>query len=148
MPGRSDRPTGDPTDVRSIAVRTEDVVTALEVKLRSATSVTLRVTPPFAPRMRARLHRAGECETEAEAAGARPVTVDPAALVDTVPPYPEPDETEAELRASGSYSPQEHYDHHRAAVEAWRESVADRLVDEVTVETPDGPHRVDVKRLG
>lgn len=46
----------DPTVVRSLAVTTGDVVAALEVNRTSDDHATLRVTPPFSARMRARLH--------------------------------------------------------------------------------------------
>lgn len=55
----------DPTVIRTVAVRSDDAVTALESNRRTGSSrgddggrVILRVTPPFHGRMRARLHRA------------------------------------------------------------------------------------------
>ena len=148
MPGRSDRPTGRPSDVRSIAVRTEDVVTALELRMRSSDRVILRLTPPYAPRMRARLHRPESEEYEGSDAADRPIHVDPESLVSAVPSYPEPDETETELRESGQYSTEAHHERHREAVAEWRATVSVRLVDHVVVDAPEGPHRVTVKRLG
>jgi hypothetical protein len=46
----------DPAVVRSIAVTSGDVVAALELTLTSDDEATLRITPPFSARMRARLH--------------------------------------------------------------------------------------------
>jgi hypothetical protein len=46
----------DPILVRSIAVTSGDVVAALELNRTSDDEATLRVTPPFSARMRARLH--------------------------------------------------------------------------------------------
>jgi len=46
----------DPTLVRSIAVTSGDVVAALELNRTSDDEATLRITPPFSARMRARLH--------------------------------------------------------------------------------------------
>ncbi|MFB6154807.1 MAG: hypothetical protein ABEJ22_02860 [Haloferacaceae archaeon] len=148
MAGRSDRPPGDPAEVRSIAVRTADVVTALELCLRSPDRTVLRLTPPYAPRMRARLHRPEAGEYDERPDGPRPTHVDPESLVAAVPPYPEPDETARDLRERGEYSTEAHHERHRAAVATWRDEVACRLVDDVVLETPDGPHRVSVTRLG
>ena len=147
MPGRSDRQNGEPTDVVSVAVHVDEVATALETNLRSPERTVLRLTPPFAPRMRARLHRpiAGEYD---DRDGVRPIHVDPAALVSSIPAYPEPDETAAELDADESYSAESHRERHQRAVDGWRSEVGDRLVDAVELDTESGPHRVDVKRLG
>jgi hypothetical protein len=147
MPGRSDRQGGEPTDVVSVAVRVEEVATALETNLRSPERTVLRLTPPFAPRMRARLHRPSDGEYD-DRAGPRPIHVDPSLLVSSVPTYPEPDETAAELDAAGGYSAETHRERHLRAVDDWRSELADRLVDAVVLDTESGPHRVGVKRLG
>lgn len=135
----------DPTKIVSLAVRAEDVVTALESTLRSGQRTVLRVTPPFSGRMRARLHRPTGGDADAVP---RPVHVSPETLVSEVPPYPEPDETEDRLRREDAYTPDAHRDAHVAAVRSWREAVREAIVDAATIETPEGPHRVDVKRLG
>ncbi|MFB6124128.1 MAG: hypothetical protein ABEJ78_11805 [Haloferacaceae archaeon] len=135
----------DPTVVAAIAVRSDDVVTALESTLRSSRRTVLRVTPPFSGRMRARLHQPSDDGADASPG---PIHVDPETLVDDVPPYPEPDATEDRLRAADAYSPEAHRDAHVAAVESWRDAVRDAIVDVATVETSEGPHRVEVKRLG
>lgn len=146
MPGRSDRPQGSPRDVTSVAVTTTDLVAALESNLRTRNHTVLRVTPPFSPRMRARLHRVsdgiGRDVTDA------PVEIDPSNLVDGVPAYPEPDETEDRLRRAGEYTPERHRDAHLEAVAAWRRRVRDGLRDAVEFETATGPHRVAVQYLG
>ncbi|MFC6988393.1 hypothetical protein ACFQJD_06180 [Haloplanus sp. GCM10025708] len=142
-----DAPSGsdDPTTVVSIAVRSEDVVTALESTLRSSQRTVLRVTPPFSGRMRARLHRPSNGDA---AESPNPIHVGPETLVEEIPPYPELDDTEDRLRREGAYSTEAHRDAHVTAVEAWRDAVRDAIVDVATVETPNGPHRVEVDQLG
>ena len=130
-----------------MAVRVDDVATALETNLRSPARTVLRLTPPFAPRMRARLHRPIDGEYD-DRDDALPVHVDPTALVSSVPPYPEPDETAEELDAGEAYSAEVHRRRHQRAVDEWRSEIADRFVDEVVLDTPNGPHRVEVKPLG
>lgn len=163
----------DPTDVRSIAVRRDELVAALEANVRRDAGTVLRVTPPFAGRMRARLHRegvgsgatgsggaGGEGDGSAAAGGggeadrgvgdeAAPVHVAPASLVEAVPPYPAPDETADELRAADEpYSRERHRERHEERVRTWRETVGERLRDRVTLPTPAGPHEVEVTVLG
>ncbi|WP_129115653.1 hypothetical protein [Halegenticoccus tardaugens] len=137
----------DPAAIRSIAVTVDDVVTALEATERSGRRVVLRITPPFYGRMRARIHvEGGEGAYEGDE---RPIHVDPRRLVDAdAPPYPEVDETVDELGARMDYSPEEHRARHVEAVERWRAAVREHLVRSVALETPDGPHEVDVKPLG
>ncbi|WP_336002365.1 hypothetical protein [Halorientalis halophila] len=138
----------DPTAIRSIAVRADDVVTALEATRRSGQDSVLRVTPPFSGRMRARLHRENASEYDEDPT---PVHVDPRDLVaDDAPAYPAPAETEDELRADPDeeYTRERHRERHTEAVGAWRESVADHVVDAVAIEAPSGPHEVDVTVLG
>lgn len=138
----------DPARLRVVAVRTEDLIAALEDRLRRDGETVLRITPPFHGRMRARLHveRAGEYADE----GPTPIHVDPRALVVEPPPYPEPAETEDELRADPEieYTTDRHRERHVAAVERWRETVRDRAVEETVVETPDGPRQVEIALLG
>lgn len=135
----------DPTDVRRIAVHLDDVVTALEANARRDEGAVLRVTPPFSGRMRARLHLAGR---EADYGDPEPLHVDPAALAPEAPPFPDPDDTADDLRAAGEYSVERHREAHADAVEAWRETVRESVVDRATVETPAGPHEVEVATLG
>lgn len=173
---------GDPTDVRAIAVRRDEVVAALEANVRRDAGTVLRVTPPFAGRMRARLHRkgtgsggAGSEDAGSEDAGSEnaggegagslaaegggaergtgdeptPVHVEPASLVEAVPPYPAPDETADELRAADEeYSRERHRERHEERVRTWRETVGERLRDRATLPTPAGPHEVEVTVLG
>lgn len=126
---------------------TADVVTALEANERRDRNAVLRVTPPFAGRMRARLHLAG-----AEGGyddDARPVHLPPERLVRDPPAFPTVDETGDELRASEEpYSRERHRERHAEAVEAWRRTVRDSLDGRATLETPAGPHEVDVNYLG
>jgi hypothetical protein len=138
----------DPRVIRSLAVTIDDVVTALEANHRRDADAVLRITPPFAPRMRARLHRAG---TEGEyPEGPRPIHVDPAALVRVVPAFPTPDDTERALRADPAvdYSAERHRERHVERVAEWRETLRERVVESVTLSLPDGDHEVVVKPLG
>ena len=131
-----------PERIRSIAVHREDVANALEATLRSDREVVLRATPPFSGRMRARLHRpTGDDGSEA-------INLDPSALVADLPSYPDPDETADRLRAAGEYTTERHHDRHAAAVEEWREAAREAVVDAVALPATDGPHRVEVNRLG
>ncbi|WP_254536295.1 hypothetical protein [Halomarina litorea] len=139
--------TPNPADVRSLAITVDDVVSAVEAR-RNGRPVVLRVTPPFHARMRARIHlAAGEGEERDDPDA---VHLDPTRLLaPSAPDYPTPAETEDRLRASDEeYTREVHHDHHREAVEAWREAVRDHLVADLTFETPDGPHTVRVKPLG
>lgn len=135
----------DPTDIRSLAVTTEDVVTALESTLRASKPAVLRVTPPFYGRMRARLHLAG---SEGPGGDGGAIHLGPTDLVDPVPAYPDPDQTEDELRQGGEYTRERHRERHLEAVEAWRERVRSAIVESLALETADGTHDVEVKRLG
>jgi hypothetical protein len=135
----------DPMAIRSIAVRADDLVTALENTLRSDGDAVVRLTPPFSGRMRARLHVTGSVpEGDPE-----PIHVDPTDLVENLPAYPEPSETEDELRADrdAEYTRERHRERHRRAVEAWREAVPECVVDEAVLDAGDGEHRVEVKLL-
>lgn len=138
-------PDDDPRRIRSLAVTTEDVVSALEANVRRDVGAVLRVTPPFNPRARARLHVAGG---EGEYGDQRPLHIDPSDLVEGTPPYPTPDSTEDRLRQAGEYTPERHREQHVEAVETWRRDVASAIVSSVTVSTADGDHAVEVKALG
>jgi len=136
--------TDDPTAIRSIAVTREDVVAALEATLRSPRTVVLRVTPPFNGRMRARVH---EAETSEFVGEGEPVNLDPRDIVADPPAYPEPGETEDELRAADDveYTTERHRDRHVEAVEEWRAEVT--ILERVALETAEGTHEVELKQL-
>jgi hypothetical protein len=141
----------DPTVVRSIAVTAEDVVTALEASRRSDRNTVLRITPPFSGRMRARLHEADVDFATGDEDSTAPIHVDPDSLVAAdAPAYPDPADTEDEIRSSPDveYSRERHRERHAAAVATWRESLPEAIVDTVTLETDAGPHDVEVTVLG
>lgn len=136
----------DPTGIRSIAVTTDDVVTALEATLRGRRETVLRITPPFEGRKRARIHVVGSRD---EYGGVAPVHVDPRRLVDEdAPAYPEVDATEDELRAADEYSRESHRERHAKAVAEWRDAVRDHLAETLALETEEGVNEVDVYGLG
>ncbi len=140
----------DPRSIRSVAVTAEDAVAAYEASERNARETVLRITPPFSGRMRARLHMPGDDP------GSDPSTIhlDPADLFDDsrLPAYPEPAETEREIRddPDSTYSTELHHDRHVEAVQQWRERAREAITDEIGIETgpPEGPHRVEVTVLG
>jgi hypothetical protein len=136
----------DPTVVRSLVVTADDVVAALEANRRRSAGAVLRVTPPFSGRMRARLHRSG---TASDYGSPEPLHVPPERFVTSPPPVPTPDGTEDEIRADPTveYDAETHRRRHETALEEWRASVRDSFVDRTTVETPAGPHGVDVSVL-
>ncbi len=137
----------DPTVVRVLAIRAEDVLSALEANERRGAEAVLRVTPPFSGRMRARLHLEG---AESEYDDPVPLHIPPGRFVRAVPPFPDPDDTEDELRSDPdtTYSRAKHRERHERAVEAWREQARDALVEETTIETPAGDRTVRVAILG
>jgi len=137
---------GDPTMIRSIAVKTADVVSALELNQTSDDHAVLRVTPPFSGRMRARLH----VEQDGYDREPRPLHIEPGTFVADPPAYPRPGETADELRADPreTYTVDRHHDYHAEAVEQWRQRVPGALCDRITLDTPAGPHDVDVAVLG
>ena len=135
----------DPRRIRSLAVHRDDVVTAFEARERGGGTAVLRVLPPFAGRMRARLHVAeGKPDDE--------IHLHPSAFVADPPPFPQVDDTEDRLRAAGEYDLDRHREAHERAVERWRETLAARLRERITlpvgsVEEGDG-HEVTVNYLG
>ncbi|MDL5361067.1 hypothetical protein [Halalkalicoccus sp. NIPERK01] len=137
----------DPRTIRSVAVTAEDAVSAYEASERSAADPVLRVTPPFAGRMRARLHVPGD---EPDDSGS--IHLPPSDLFDPerLPEYPEPAETEAEIRDDPdlTYSTERHHDYHVRRVREWREAATEAFAETVEIDTPDGPHRIEVKVLG
>ena len=140
----------DPRRVSTVAVTVDDAVTALEAVRRSDRPVVLRATPPFAGRMRARLHVEGSEGRYGDDGDAEPIHLSPERLVRAdAPPYPEVDATEDALReGDATYSTATHRDRHVAEVEAWREAVRDHLADAVTLDVDGEPHRVEVAWLG
>ncbi|QAU11729.1 hypothetical protein EKH57_02540 [Halorubrum sp. BOL3-1] len=159
-PESGERDGGDdapgPDRVRSVAVHREDVANALEATLRSDREVVLRATPPFSGRMRARLHALDAGSGSDGDGGAEggsgdggdapePLHVDPRALVDGVPPYPEVDDTAAEYPDADLDARRER---HAAAVEAWREAVRESVGSTVEIEFDGESRAVDVTALG
>lgn len=134
----------DPTAIRSIAVRGDDLTAALEADVRSRSDAVLRITPPFSGRMRARLHVPDDAYDEPA-----PIHVPPRELVDDPPTYPEPAETGDALRADPEeeYTRERHRERHQEAVAAWREAIREYVVDEVALPTGDDDHRVEVTVL-
>ena len=125
-PNRTAAGSSDPQDIHSIAVTVEDVVTALEANLRVDRRAVLRITPPFAGRMRARLHvDGGEGAYDGDI---QPIHIDPENLVSDVPAYPTADET-AEPDDDLDARRRRHTD----GVSEWRETVRNRLTETVTV---------------
>jgi hypothetical protein len=147
----------DPEAISTIVVTLEDVVTAYEARQRSPHRPVLRVTPPFAGRMRARLHdpgpssSSGESDTDLDP-GTRAVHIPPGRLLaeDAIPSYPSPDDTEDALREApdAEFSVDAHRERHVAAVEAWRARVADAFAERAELRLSDGSHSVEVKTLG
>ena len=136
----------DPTVIRALAVTADDVVAALEANERRSAGAVLRVTPPFSGRMRARLHRSG---AEADYGTPAPLHVPPARFVASPPPLPTPDDTGDELRTDPDleYDPETHRRRHEAALESWRAAVRESLRERTIIDTPAGPHEVDVSVL-
>lgn len=115
----------DPARVHTLAIHTADLLDALEARERLDRNVVLRVLPPFAGRMRARLHVVGGRENH----GA--VHFHPGVFVSEGPSYPHVDDTADELRETASYDGETHRNAHERAVERWRESVRARLRAEI-----------------
>jgi hypothetical protein len=155
-----------PRRIELLAVTESDVVDALEAAARGRRGIVLRVTPPFSGRMRARLHDAGVVDGGAESGAdpeetartvdeqernsdAAPVHIPPERFVADPPTYPTVDDTEDELRASETtYTRERHRDRHQAAVEAWRATIRERLVEEVSLDTDAASTTVSVSYLG
>ena len=145
--GASDEDDGDndPTVIDSVAVTVEDAIAALEATMGTGRDAVLRVTPPFSSRMRARLHIAGE---EGDYAGAEPVHITPAVLVEPVPAYPTAAETAAELGDEVEPNTDQHRRTHTDRLDEWRDSVRDSLVDATEIDTAAGAVAVEVRWLG
>jgi hypothetical protein len=167
----------DPTILRTVAVRSDDAITALESNLRGPDARTiLRVTPPFHGRMRARIHRLqrdtaetgddGPDRADGPASDARSdvdspagtgrvertaagaLHVPPATLFESPLPYPSVDDTADALRRRGAYDPDRHRDRHERSVSGWRRAIRDCRAGSVAIPTPDGTHEVAVVWLG
>ncbi len=142
----------DPGEIGSIAVTVDDVLAAFEANRQRDAGAVLRITPPFASRMRARLHRTAADGDGTPAGDPAPIRVDPERLLEdaAVSAYPTPDDTGEELRSDPdeTYSRDRHHEYHAAAVEDWREDARDAVVDSVVLHTPAGPTDVAVKALG
>lgn len=134
--------------VRSVAVTAEDVAVAVEANRTPGPRTVIRITPPFSPLMRARLH----VETEGEYGdGPRPIHVGPGTLLAAdAPSYPTPAGTEDRLRAdpAAEYTVERHRRRHVETMAAWRDSLADHLVDHVDLPASGDTHRVAVRVLG
>jgi hypothetical protein len=139
---------GDPRDIRSLALTGEDLVAAVEANRSSGRRVVFRVTPPFSGRMRARLHVP---QTDPRAESPRSVHVDPERFLEPdAPSYPRPSDTEDALRADADeeYTVDRHHEYHAAAVDAWRKTLREAVSDRVTIETSTGTTEVEVHVLG
>ena len=139
----------DPTAIESLAVTASDLVAALETNRTTGRTAVLRITPPFSGRMRARLHAldAGESQGDGDedADAPVPIHIDPGALVADAPPYPEVDDTAADLPDADLETRRER---HAANVEAWREAVRERVAEAVEIEVDGETRTVDVTALG
>ncbi|WP_231183994.1 hypothetical protein [Haladaptatus sp. DYF46] len=146
MPGESN----DPTVIRVVVVHADDVATALEASQRGG-NVVLRITAPFAGRVRARLHAVQIAEPADDGRGGpAPIHIPPRDLVtEGVPAYPRADDTDPSGTDSAEdYDVETHHERHTAAVTAWRDGIRDSVVDAVELDTTAGPHRVSVSVLG
>ncbi|MFP4625983.1 MAG: hypothetical protein ACOCQ7_00045 [Natronomonas sp.] len=137
----------DPTVVRVLAVTVDDVVAALEANERRDADAVLRATPPFSGRMRARLHIEGK---EGEYDRPTPIHVAPLKLLEEVPSFPSPDDTEDELRSdpATAYTHERHRKRHERRVQCWRAAIRNSLVERCTIETAKEPIDVDIVALG
>ncbi|GAB3676675.1 hypothetical protein [Halopiger thermotolerans] len=141
----------DPTRIRSLAVSPEDAVNAYAYGQENPGEAVLRVTPPFHGRMRARIHVYRVDDTPVTGA----VHVSPEDVIDddVLAAYPHLEDEFADL-ATDSVEELDDADaerlrkRHAEAVEEWQERAETAVAETVTLETDDGPHRVEVKRLG
>lgn len=134
----------DPTRIRSVAIHREDLLATLEATVRDRGQVVLRITPPFAPRERARIHRPlGDEYDDGEPA----IHLEPASLIDEVPPFPTPPRTERELREREEpYDVERHHEYHAGRVADWRGTVHGAVRGRTTL--PGTDHEVELKWLG
>lgn len=131
----------DATVVETIVVKATELVTAVEASERDRSTV-LRVTAPFSPRMRARLH----VRQNNDDSDPRQVLLTPQQLLaEDYPALPRSDETATTLRSgSGEYSVDRHHDAHTEAVEAWRARLPEFASDRVEVPAFGGPVRLTI----
>ena len=160
----TDSESNGPNVIRSIAVHRGDVTTALEATLRTDRYVVLRITPPFAGRMRARIHEvhdgpndermraprndernAGVGGEMADTESTTPIHVDPRDLVPEAPPYPEVDETTATYPEADVET---RHERHAEQVDAWRTTVRAGIGETVAITTADGTREIAVVVLG
>lgn len=137
----------DPTQIRVLVVTTGDIVSALEANERRNAGAVLRVTPPFSGRMRARLHIEG---AESEYTDPGPIHIPPERFVEVVPPFPNPDATEDQLRDNPAtdYSPETHRTLHKEEVERWRSTLRSTILSRTSITIPRGEHEVRIATLG
>jgi len=126
----------DPAVIETIVIKDEELLTAVEANKRGSPT-TLRVTAPFNPRMRARLH----VRQPGDGDDTRQVLVPPERLIDEqCPPLPRPDDTaDTVLSEATEFSVEEQHDRHVAAVESWRATVPAHVVDRVELPALDDP---------
>ncbi|MFP8952140.1 hypothetical protein ACLI4Z_04070 [Natrialbaceae archaeon A-arb3/5] len=132
----------DPSSIRSLAISVSDAVDAYAYTQENPGEAVLRVTPPFHGRMRARIHvyRVDDAEIT-DAIHVRPADV---IADDVLNDYPRlADELESTSQSETDRVRERHAD----SVDAWRERARGSIVDAVAVETDDGPHLVELKRL-
>ncbi|WP_265108410.1 hypothetical protein [Halosolutus halophilus] len=133
----------DPSVIRSLAVSPDDAVDAFVYSQENPGDAVLRVTPPFHGRMRARIHVYRVDDTELTGA----VHLSPADILedDVVAEYPR---LEAALADADPDDADRIRERHAEAVAAWQDRAREAIAGSVTLETDDGPHRVELKRLG
>lgn len=126
----------DPAVIETLVIKDDELLTAVEASKRG-TATTLRVTAPFNPRMRARLH----VRQPGDSDDARQLLVPPERLVDDdCPPLPRADDTaDAVMSSERGFSLEQQRDRHVAAVESWREIVPTHVVDRVELPALDDP---------
>jgi hypothetical protein len=133
----------DPEVIRSVAISSHDLVTAIEANVRGRDRTVLRVTPPFSGRMRARLHVIQNKEDD------QSIHIHPDSVLDeSAPAYPTPDQTADEIRNAGdrTYSVETHREYHEQRVDQWRERLGTHVADSISISTTG--HAVGVSILG
>ncbi len=139
----------EPSAIRSIALSPDDAVNAYAYSRENPGEAVLRMTPPFHGRMRARIHVYRVDDTELTGA----VHLSPADVIadDVVADYPDLESALVDADADAGANSDEAdriRERHAEAVADWQERAREAIVDAITLETDDGPHRVEVKTLG